>query len=72
VKAVALGAKACMAGRAYLYGLGAGGERGVEHAIGILHNEMRRTMALLGTTQLADLTPEVLDTTRLGRGPARP
>ena len=35
VKAVALGARACMAGRAYLYGLGAAGERGVDHVLSI-------------------------------------
>ena len=36
VKAVSLGARACMVGRAYLYGLGAAGERGVDHALGLL------------------------------------
>ena len=52
VKAVALGAHAAMAGRAYLYGLGAGGERGVDHVLGLFDAGMRRTMALLGATSI--------------------
>ena len=48
VKAIALGADACMAGRFYLYGLGAGGEPGVDYAIELLADEIRRTMALIG------------------------
>ncbi len=48
VKAVALGATACMAGRAYLYGLGAAGERGVDHVLSLLDTDVRRTMALIG------------------------
>ena len=64
VKAVALGATACMAGRAYAYGLGAAGERGVDHALGLLDGEVRRTMALIGAGTIADLTPELV----AGRG----
>lgn len=55
VAAVALGADACLVGRAYLYGLMAGGERGVARAVEILTTEIRRTMALLGVRQIADL-----------------
>ena len=55
VKALALGARACMAGRAYLYGLGAGGEAGVDYAIALLADEMARTMALLGCRTVAQL-----------------
>ena len=55
VKALALGAHACMAGRAYLYGLGAGGEAGVDYAINLLAEEMARTMALLGCRSVAQL-----------------
>jgi L-lactate dehydrogenase (cytochrome) len=55
VKAVALGADACMAGRAYLYGLAAGGERGVDHVLGLLHADVRRTMALLGAGSIDEL-----------------
>jgi len=59
-KAVALGARACMVGRAYLYGLGAGGERGVDLALGCLEEGFARTMALLGATDVAGLTPEAV------------
>ncbi len=55
VKAVALGARAAMAGRAYLYGLGAAGERGVDHVLGLLDADVRRTMALVGARTLGDL-----------------
>jgi len=60
VKAVALGATVCMAGRAYAYGLGAAGERGVDHALGLLDGDVRRTMALVGASTVADLTPELV------------
>jgi L-lactate dehydrogenase (cytochrome) len=61
VKAVALGARACMAGRAYLYGLGAGGERGVDHVLGLLGADVRRTMALVGASSVAELGRELVD-----------
>jgi L-lactate dehydrogenase (cytochrome) len=61
VKAVALGATAVMAGRAYLYGLGAAGERGVDHVLALLDADVRRTMALLGAPTIDDLGPHVLD-----------
>ncbi len=57
VASVALGARAVMVGRAYLYGLMAGGERGVQRAADILTSEVRRTMALLGAPSVADLGP---------------
>lgn len=57
VAALALGADATMVGRAYLYGLMAGGERGVERATDILAAEVRRTMALLGVNRVQDLGP---------------
>ena len=60
VKAVALGANACMIGRAYLYGLGAGGERGVDHVLGLIDEGVRRTMALVGCRTVADLGPELI------------
>jgi L-lactate dehydrogenase (cytochrome) len=60
VKAVALGARACMGGRAYLYGLGAGGEPGVDHALKLLAAEVHRTMTLLGAPTIPDLTPTLL------------
>jgi L-lactate dehydrogenase (cytochrome) len=55
VKALCLGAKACMVGRPYLYGLAAGGQSGVERSISILHNEIDRAQALLGRPSLSDL-----------------
>ncbi len=55
VAALALGAKACLVGRAYLYGLMAGGERGVERAITILAEEITRTLQLLGVSDVAEL-----------------
>jgi L-lactate dehydrogenase (cytochrome) len=58
VAAVASGARACLIGRAYLYGLMAGGERGVQRAADILTREVIRTMQLLGVTSIAELTPE--------------
>jgi L-lactate dehydrogenase (cytochrome) len=60
LKAVALGARACMAGRAFLYGLGAGGERGVDKVVGLLEADLRRTMALTGCRQLSDAGPELI------------
>jgi L-lactate dehydrogenase (cytochrome) len=55
VKALALGANACMMGRAYLYGLAAGGQAGVELALTILRNEIVRTMKLLGCADVHKL-----------------
>ncbi len=55
--AVALGAKACLVGRAYLYGLMAGGERGVRRAVDILTNELIRTLQLLGVDSVTSLAP---------------
>jgi len=56
VKALALGAKACTVGRAYLYGLGAGGEPGVDRALTLLREEVERAMALSGFKQISDIT----------------
>jgi L-lactate dehydrogenase (cytochrome) len=61
IKAIALGARACMAGRAYLYGLGAAGERGVDHVLGLLDADVRRTMALVGASSVAELGRELVD-----------
>jgi L-lactate dehydrogenase (cytochrome) len=57
VAAVANGATGCMVGRAYLYGLMAGGERGVDRALAILADQVTRTLRLLGVASIADLTP---------------
>jgi L-lactate dehydrogenase (cytochrome) len=58
VAAMALGARAVLVGRAYLYGLMAGGERGVTRAAEILAKEVAGTLALLGVTRVVDLRPE--------------
>jgi len=57
VAAVALGARAVLVGRVYLYGLMAGGEAGVQRAAEIVAAEIEATMALLGVTRVADLRP---------------
>jgi L-lactate dehydrogenase (cytochrome) len=57
VAAVALGARFTLIGRAYLYGLMAGGEDGVTRAIEILAGQITRTMQLLGVTRLEELEP---------------
>jgi L-lactate dehydrogenase (cytochrome) len=57
VAAVALGARFTLVGRAYLYGLMAGGEAGVGRAIDILSSQVNRTMRLLGVTSLDELAP---------------
>jgi L-lactate dehydrogenase (cytochrome) len=55
VKALAAGATAAMAGRAYLYALAAGGEQGLDRLLGWLHEDMERIMTLLGTATVAEL-----------------
>jgi isopentenyl diphosphate isomerase/L-lactate dehydrogenase-like FMN-dependent dehydrogenase len=55
VKALCLGARAVLVGRAYAYGLGAGGEAGVSRAIEILRADIVRTLKLLGCPSVADL-----------------
>ena len=58
VAAIAMGAHAALVGRAYLYGLMAGGQRGVARAVQILSDEVARTMALLGVNTVGELRPE--------------
>ncbi len=60
LRALALGARACLIGRAYIYGLGAGGKAGVAKAIDILKKELSFAMALTGTTRVGDVGPQVL------------
>ena len=57
VAGLALGARATLVGRAYLFGLMAGGERGVDRAAEILSGEVRRTMQLLGVRTVDELGP---------------
>jgi L-lactate dehydrogenase (cytochrome) len=55
VKALCMGANAVLCGRAYAYGLAAGGEAGVDRAIEILKTDLERTLRLLGCASVADL-----------------
>lgn len=60
MRALALGAKGCLVGRAYIYGLAAGGEMGVATAIELIRRELEVTMALTGTRNIAAISREVL------------
>tara|TARA_B100000029_G_scaffold510165_1_gene601030 strand:+ start:4402 stop:5553 length:1152 start_codon:yes stop_codon:yes gene_type:complete len=60
VKAVSMGAQAVMAGRPYLYALGACGERGVDHVMDLLHEGVERTMALIGAATIDELSQELI------------
>lgn len=63
LKAIALGARACLIGRAYLYGLGAAGELGVDAVIAMFEADLRRTMALLGVNDVDEITTEFIERT---------
>jgi L-lactate dehydrogenase (cytochrome) len=60
LKAIALGAKGTYIGRSMLYGLGAMGERGVDKALEIIHNELALSMAFCGRTQIKDVDASIL------------
>ncbi len=60
LRALALGARSCMIGRAYIYGLGANGEAGVAKAIDILKKELDVAMALCGVKSIDEIGPHVL------------
>jgi isopentenyl diphosphate isomerase/L-lactate dehydrogenase-like FMN-dependent dehydrogenase len=64
VKALCLGARAVLVGRAYAYGLGAGGGPGVTRAIDILRADLERTLRLLGCPSVADLDASYVDVPR--------
>jgi L-lactate dehydrogenase (cytochrome) len=61
MRALALGARACLIGRSYIYGLGAGGQAGVAKAIDILEKELSVTMALTGVNDVADIDGRVIE-----------
>jgi L-lactate dehydrogenase (cytochrome) len=61
VKALCLGARAVLIGRAYAYGLGAGGEAGVAKAIEILRADLVRTLKLLGCPSVTQLDGSYVD-----------
>ena len=60
LRALALGARSAMIGRAYLYGLGAGGQRGVARVIEIIRSELDVSMALTGLTSVAAAGPQIV------------
>jgi L-lactate dehydrogenase (cytochrome) len=60
LRAIALGARACLIGKAFLYGLGAGGEEGVRKVIEIIRKEMEVTMVLTGRRNLAEVDRTIL------------
>jgi L-lactate dehydrogenase (cytochrome) len=60
LKALALGAKSCLIGRAFLYGLGAGGEAGVRAAIDVIRKELDVSMALGGLTDVNKITRDAV------------
>ncbi len=65
--ALAMGAKAVLIGRAYLYGLAAAGEAGVRHCIDILAHELRTTMQLCGARSVAELDRGLIRRTAVGQ-----
>ena len=66
LKAVALGAKSCLIGKAWLYGLAAGGEAGVTQALEVIRKELDVSMALTGTKDIRAVTPDLLHAPRHG------
>ena len=72
LKALALGADFVLLGRAAMFGVVAGGEEGVVHALSLLKDEVDRNLALLGCPSIAELTPDFLETRDLfyGRFPS--
>ncbi|MFA6267525.1 MAG: alpha-hydroxy acid oxidase [Pseudolabrys sp.] len=61
MRALALGARACLIGRAFVWGLGAGGEAGVAKAIDILKKELSVTMALTGVAKVSEIDGRVIE-----------
>ena len=60
VKFLAMGARACLVGRAWAWGVAAAGQSGVEHVLEILRGEMEVAMSLTGATTISELSPEFL------------
>ena len=60
VKALALGARAVLVGRPYVWGLALGGEAGVRHVLRSLLAELDLTLALCGVRSVGDLSPDIL------------
>jgi L-lactate dehydrogenase (cytochrome) len=64
MRALARGARSCMIGRSYIYGLGAGGELGVAKAIDIIRKELSTTMGLCGVSSVDQIGPQVVTPTQ--------
>jgi L-lactate dehydrogenase (cytochrome) len=60
LKALALGARGCLIGRAYLYGLAAMGEAGVAKALSLIADELRISMSLTGVREIAEVSRDIL------------
>mgnify|MGYP002039486459 FL=1 len=60
LKGLAMGAKACMGGRSYLYGLAAGGEEGAYRSLNLLKNEVENNMILLGCKNVSQISAKHL------------
>jgi L-lactate dehydrogenase (cytochrome) len=60
-RALALGAKACMIGRAWVYGVAAKGEKGVTAVLETMKRELRTSMALVGKSRIADIDASVVE-----------
>jgi L-lactate dehydrogenase (cytochrome) len=60
-RALALGAKACMIGRAWVYGVAAKGEEGVTAVLDTMKRELRTSMALVGKSRVADIDASVVE-----------
>jgi isopentenyl diphosphate isomerase/L-lactate dehydrogenase-like FMN-dependent dehydrogenase len=71
-RAVALGADAVLIGRMSVYGLALGGEAGVTRMLRLLHQELVRTLRLLGVQSIHDLNPSFIDGTLPGRAAPNP
>jgi L-lactate dehydrogenase (cytochrome) len=60
LRALALGARSCLIGRAYIFGLAAGGQAGVARAIDVIRNELDVSMALCGVNTIRDIDGRVI------------
>jgi L-lactate dehydrogenase (cytochrome) len=60
IKALSLGARACLIGRPWAYAVAARGEKGVDHLLRIIREEMRITLGLIGVADVKDLDTSVL------------
>ena len=68
IKALCLGARAVLVGRAYVYGLTSNGSSGAQHVIEILREEIERAMTLMGVANISELNSDWLIPSQIGRG----